>query len=202
LTEINYPINFKVTAYSKLKKDSEDEILVNKIESSKKIYNIGNLNLINLIKVSNFENVDINDKNNSNKILLDSFCDGIGKFDHFSNFIKARIFFVLIKQLKNINYNLTLENYKEESNKCIFIFFILYIDLESVKNLTIYLIKEDPKLRIKDNLEILSTDMIIENDKTFILKVGKLKIDEFKDIEMNQNNNLKVDLKNTFDPYR
>ena len=75
--------------------------------------------------------------------------------------------------------------------------------------MNIYLIKEDPKISFDENIDnkenkfnFLNPKITVENNNTFILQISNLKIEIFKNLEINNQQHLKVDLKNTFDPYR
>lgn len=112
MIEINYPINYKITAFSKLKKETEEENFLNDCLLERKIKHYQDLNFINLIDNFNLSN------NNISNNLLDFFFDGIGKFDNLSCFLKSRVYLFLLKKVGSFINNISEENYVENINKC------------------------------------------------------------------------------------
>jgi hypothetical protein len=72
--------------------------------------------------------------------------------------------------------------------------------MSSIKNICIYLMKENPTL-ITDEIQsnISTPKLSFENNNTFILKAEVLNFDEFKTIEINKDSFAKNDLTNAFD---
>jgi len=65
--------------------------------------------------------------------------------------------------------------------------------------MSIYLVKENPKLIVNENQSNSIPRISLENNNTFILKLEILNIEEFKTIEVNQDSYAKIDLTNSFD---
>lgn len=70
-----------------------------------------------------------------------------------------------------------------------------------IKNVTVYLMKENPRLVIEENQNSspAAAKLCLENNNTFILKAEVQSFDEFKTIEVNQDSFAKNDLTNAFD---
>ena len=108
---INYPVTYKITAFSKLKKESEDENFINNLMQKKKLYNKDNVNFFNLM--NDLDNSHDNDQAN----ICDMFFDGSGKFDNLSHFLKGRVYINIINHVNRISNDLTVENYKDKVNE-------------------------------------------------------------------------------------
>ncbi len=70
-----------------------------------------------------------------------------------------------------------------------------------IRNLTIYLLKENPRIFIeeKQNDLLSSPKLSLENNNSFILKAEIQSFAEFITIEVNQDSFAKNDLTNAFD---
>jgi hypothetical protein len=186
--EINFPLNFKISSFSKYKKESPDEeILFNKINCLSEEKN--DLHLVD--HLGNF--VDIAEEK---EYLLDIFFDGISNYDKMSSFQKTRVFFCLLRNFINkINKAGMKQNFLDELSSCIFLF---NIDLKSLQYLKLYLVKEDI-----NNLHNLK-DKIKNSDEMSViyeLNLSNFEIVDFQNMNFDNKTNVRVDLKNTFDPY-
>ncbi len=108
LVYINYPVTYKITSFSKLKKESEEEKFIEDSLIMKKFDIKQNINFFNLMNDFEYENI----QNSAN--LTNLFFDGIAKFDNLSHFLKGRIYFNILNHIASFCKDLTTENYKDK----------------------------------------------------------------------------------------
>lgn len=108
---INYPLTYKITSFSKLKKDSEEENFIKDSLLRKKLNLKDNLNLLNLM--NDFDKESIHNSAN----FCDIFFDGSAKFDNLSHFLKGRIYFNILNHTSILTRDVNKENYKLKVNE-------------------------------------------------------------------------------------